>query len=253
MVVLVTVNGYQRNDQGATSAATPQRLELTMVEQGGKWLATNLSSIGIQSATTPRTRRRVYTGRGCCCAARATDRWSPHARAVRAQVDEPHGEAPSAAAAPQARLDKPRPAPAPPDTEYDEPARPQPATGVRSLPLAWFPAAVVLAVAAVVLTGLIGVYSYRGYWAKPGSATVSTKQQETVLAAAKTCFARLNTYDYRTLDQDLAAGPGRDHRNLHHELQGRDCWFDSPVRVHAQSSSGGSSQQGWDLDHQQRR
>ena len=48
VVVLVTVNGYIKNDKGATSSAIPQRLELTMVRQGDDWLASNLTSVGIQ-------------------------------------------------------------------------------------------------------------------------------------------------------------------------------------------------------------
>jgi hypothetical protein len=45
--LLVTINGANVNDSGQTSAAAPQRLELTMVHSGGKWLASNLSSVGI--------------------------------------------------------------------------------------------------------------------------------------------------------------------------------------------------------------
>jgi hypothetical protein len=46
--LLVTINGANVNDSGQSSAAAPQRLELTMVRSGGKWLASNLSSVGIQ-------------------------------------------------------------------------------------------------------------------------------------------------------------------------------------------------------------
>jgi hypothetical protein len=46
--LLVTVNGANVNDSGQTSAAAPQRLELTMVRSGTKWLASNLTSVGIQ-------------------------------------------------------------------------------------------------------------------------------------------------------------------------------------------------------------
>jgi hypothetical protein len=48
VLVLVTVDGVAVNDQGERSAQTPQRLELTMVKSGGKWLAGDLSMIGIQ-------------------------------------------------------------------------------------------------------------------------------------------------------------------------------------------------------------
>lgn len=48
VLVLVTVDGYAVNDAGQRSAQTPQRLELTMVKSAGKWLATDLTMIGIQ-------------------------------------------------------------------------------------------------------------------------------------------------------------------------------------------------------------
>lgn len=48
VLVLVTVNGYTVSDAGTPSAETPQRLELTMVKSGGKWLASDLTMIGIQ-------------------------------------------------------------------------------------------------------------------------------------------------------------------------------------------------------------
>ena len=48
VLVLVTVTGIAVNDQGERSAQTPQRLELTMVKSGDKWLASDLTMIGIQ-------------------------------------------------------------------------------------------------------------------------------------------------------------------------------------------------------------
>lgn len=48
VLVLVTVNGFTVNDQGTSSAPIPQRLELSMVNTDGKWLASDLTSIGIQ-------------------------------------------------------------------------------------------------------------------------------------------------------------------------------------------------------------
>lgn len=48
VLVLVTVNGYSVNDKRQRSAANTQRVELTMTKSGGKWLATNLTSIGIR-------------------------------------------------------------------------------------------------------------------------------------------------------------------------------------------------------------
>ncbi len=46
--VLVTVNGFSKNDAGVSSVATPQRVELTMIKSSGTWLASELTSIGIQ-------------------------------------------------------------------------------------------------------------------------------------------------------------------------------------------------------------
>jgi hypothetical protein len=48
VLVLITINGYLVSDSGQRSSVAPQRLELTMVEQGGKWLASDLSAVGIQ-------------------------------------------------------------------------------------------------------------------------------------------------------------------------------------------------------------
>jgi Mce-associated membrane protein len=45
--LLVTINGANVDDKGQNSAAAPQRLELTMVRSGDKWLASNLVSVGI--------------------------------------------------------------------------------------------------------------------------------------------------------------------------------------------------------------
>jgi hypothetical protein len=48
VLLLVTVNGSRVGDTGQASVPSTQRLELTMVRQGGKWLASNLLSVGIQ-------------------------------------------------------------------------------------------------------------------------------------------------------------------------------------------------------------
>jgi len=48
VLALVTVNGYAMSDSGKRSAANTQRLELTMTRSGGDWLASNLTSVGIQ-------------------------------------------------------------------------------------------------------------------------------------------------------------------------------------------------------------
>jgi hypothetical protein len=72
--------------------------------------------------------------------------------------------------------------------------------------LRWTPAAV-LGLAVVALLVLLVAFSDGVYWAKPGNSSAARdKVQEKVLASAKTCFASLNSYDYRTLDASLAAG-----------------------------------------------
>lgn len=48
ILALVTVNGYSVNDKKQRSPANTQRLELTMTRSGDAWLASNLTSIGIQ-------------------------------------------------------------------------------------------------------------------------------------------------------------------------------------------------------------
>ena len=45
--VLVVVSGYKVDDTGKASASVVNRLELTMVNVGGKWLASNLKSIAL--------------------------------------------------------------------------------------------------------------------------------------------------------------------------------------------------------------
>lgn len=67
--------------------------------------------------------------------------------------------------------------------------------------LRWIPA-VVTGVAAVVLAVLLVVMSHGVWWAKPSSSAV----RDEVLAAAKTCLAKTNSYDYRKLDEAEAAG-----------------------------------------------
>jgi hypothetical protein len=47
ILVLVTVNGFNTNDQGVSTAPTPQRLEMTMNKVGSKWLASDIESVGI--------------------------------------------------------------------------------------------------------------------------------------------------------------------------------------------------------------
>lgn len=140
----------------------------------------------------------------------STDRPNPAANAARrarriggrptpAPRPEPEVEPSIEPAAQRVRPDKPA---------SSRPAQPDRAAVVRSLPLAWFPAAV-LGTAAILLLGLLIWFGHGGYWDKPAQHSVSTPgvtEQEQVLAAAKKCFATLNSYDYRKLDDALAAG-----------------------------------------------
>jgi hypothetical protein len=87
----------------------------------------------------------------------------------------------------------------------------------------WIPAGI-LAVAAVVLLALLVVASHGVYWAKPDdSAGARTAKQEQVLAAAKKCFATVNTYDYRKVDglvaKDLPCTTGKFKTDLKEALQ----------------------------------
>ena len=65
------------------------------------------------------------------------------------------------------------------------------------------------------------------YWAKTDdSATARTEQQEQVLAAAKKCFATINTYDYRNLSKlvatDVPCATGKFKSDLREALQEDD-------------------------------
>ena len=48
LLVLVTINGTHVVDNVASPITTPQRFELTMIRTGGKWLAADLLSVGVQ-------------------------------------------------------------------------------------------------------------------------------------------------------------------------------------------------------------
>lgn len=48
LLILVTVNGAHVVDKVTSPITTPQRFELTMVKSGGKWLAEDLLSVGVQ-------------------------------------------------------------------------------------------------------------------------------------------------------------------------------------------------------------
>lgn len=48
VLVLVTVNGSRVVDKVTKPITTPQRFQLTMVKSGGKWLASDLLSVGVQ-------------------------------------------------------------------------------------------------------------------------------------------------------------------------------------------------------------
>jgi hypothetical protein len=74
------------------------------------------------------------------------------------------------------------------------------AAGVGSLPrwLAWLTAAVTVAAAAILLVFSITA-SHRVWWGTADQNVTGNRTE--VLAAAKSCIARLNSYDYRTLDR----------------------------------------------------
>lgn len=48
VLALVTLNGTHVVDKVASPVTTPQRLELTMVKSGGKWLASEFTQVGVQ-------------------------------------------------------------------------------------------------------------------------------------------------------------------------------------------------------------
>jgi Mce-associated membrane protein len=48
VLILVTINGSHVVDKVVSPITTPQRLELTMVRSGGKWLAADLLAVGVQ-------------------------------------------------------------------------------------------------------------------------------------------------------------------------------------------------------------
>ena len=65
--------------------------------------------------------------------------------------------------------------------------------------VAWIPAGV-LGLVVVVLLVLIGIASHGVYWDKTSvSSSQRNTTQQAALAAAKTCVATINTYDYRKL------------------------------------------------------
>ncbi len=48
VLILVTINGSHVVDKVVSPITTPQRLELTMVKSGDKWLAADLLAVGVQ-------------------------------------------------------------------------------------------------------------------------------------------------------------------------------------------------------------
>ena len=48
VLILVTLNGTHVVDKVSSPIATPQRLELTMIKQGDKWLAADFVAVGVQ-------------------------------------------------------------------------------------------------------------------------------------------------------------------------------------------------------------
>jgi len=134
------------------------------------------------------------------------------------------GGRPAVPAAPSAtNLEKSRPAPPPPGTgRHATPPAPPKTKPVKAAKAAsaasgsseasatsplvqWIPTAV-LAAAAVVLLVLIAVAGHGVYYAKSSvSDSARTANQQAAVAAAKSCIATINTYDYRTLTKNEAA------------------------------------------------
>ena len=88
------------------------------------------------------------------------------------------------------------------DSDADDDSTSSAEVGVAQVPsaLRWVPAGV-LGTAAVVMIVLVLIAAHSVWYAKP--STSATRDQ--VLAAAKTCTARSNTYNYTSLDKDEAA------------------------------------------------
>jgi hypothetical protein len=90
------------------------------------------------------------------------------------------------------------------------------------VPLRWVPAGV-LGVGVLTLLVLLVVAAHGVYWGAPDdSSGARSSRQEQVLAAAKKCFAQINTYDYRKLDglaaKDLACSTGKFTADLRQTL-----------------------------------
>lgn len=113
---------------------------------------------------------------------------------------------------PAAGSSRPAPTPSRPTKDATPPAlskapkAPKPAKQPRldagpNARLLWVPAGV-LGAAALVLIVLIAVAAHGVYYAKDGVSSGSrNKFQQEALAAAKTCIASINTYDYRKIPQ----------------------------------------------------
>jgi hypothetical protein len=86
----------------------------------------------------------------------------------------------------------------------------------------WLPAGI-LAAAAIAVLVLLVIASHGVYWAKSDYSGARAAKQEQVLAAAKQCFATVNTYDYRKLTglvgKDLACTTGGFKTTLQKALQ----------------------------------
>jgi hypothetical protein len=138
----------------------------------------------------------------------ASPRPSPTSRARRIGGRPTPRPTPSGATAPVAadasRDSDPPPPVAMTKAAREEPTRRAPAPPGRGLPMTWIPAGV-LGLGVLVLLVILVVVSHGVYWAKPDdSAGARMARQEQVLAAAKKCFAQINSYDYRKLDGVLA-------------------------------------------------
>jgi hypothetical protein len=157
-----------------------------------------------QAAARAARRARRIGGRSGPAEAGATDTGRADAGAA-ADIDSaPAGTATASPAGASeqpdvaVRLDKPSDGEPGPDSA----AGPRPADAA-SARRAWLPAIVL----AIVCLGFLGwgIYDSHGVWWAKSSSSVADERGP-VLAAAKSCMAAMNTYDYRKLAQSEAKG-----------------------------------------------
>jgi hypothetical protein len=167
--------------------------------------------------TVPAARRPSPSSRARRIGGRPTPRPTPQ------PAGEPSPGAPEPAR-PRPSLTKPAVRPTPePEREIEPEVESEPTEREGGGWQRWIPAGV-LGVAAVALVVVLVVVSHGVYWAKTDDAAgARAAKQEQVLAAAKKCFATVNTYDYRKLSgviaKDLPCTTGKFKTDLKEALQ----------------------------------